>query len=129
MIVRYFRNIWFALAAFLWLPAVAHCQLEALTGLAFLQCHEEASDSHSSSKDCTDCCAVEKSQFRSVQLRFSAPSPELLLIVPAFLPQPKTVLLPPGHPLERTSAAPDLPQRWHFLSRTALPVRAPSLVS
>lgn len=127
--MRHFRNIWFALAAFLWVPAVAHCQLESLTGLAFLQCHEETSDSHSSSQDCTDCCAVEKSQFRSAQLRLTAPSPELLLILPALLPPVETVQLPPGQPLELTAAPPDLPPRWCFLSRTALPVRAPSLVS
>ena len=129
MNVRHFRNIWFALAAFLWLPAVAHCQLEALTGLAILQCHEETADSHSSSKDCNECCAVEKSQFRSAQLRLCAPPPELLLMVSAFLSSVEMVQLPLGKSLELTAAPPDLPQRWCFLSRAALPVRAPSFVS
>lgn len=129
MNVRRFRNIWFVLAAFLWLPALAHCQLESLTGFELLQCHEETSAAHSSSQDCTDCCAVENSAFHAGLSRLSVTPPDLLPIFLTFLLPTEPVQLTPVTPLVLTSAPPDLPTRWHFLSRTALPVRAPSLVS
>lgn len=129
MVVRRFRNIWFALTAFLWLPAFGHCQLESLTGLEFLQCKEDVAGAHSSAQDCTGCCAVEKSLFRTSQARLSTPQPDLFPIfftalLTAEPEQPST-----GDWLEQTSAPPELPQCWHFLSRTALPVRAPSFAS
>jgi len=127
--VRRFRNIWFALAAFLWLPALAHCQLESLTGLEFLQCHEETADAHSSSQDCTDCCAVENSTFHAGLSRLSLTPPDLLPLFLTLLPSTEPAQLTPASLLEQTSAPPELPPRWCFLSRTALPVRAPSLVS
>jgi hypothetical protein len=112
----------------LWLPAMAHCQLESLTGYAFLPCHEQtAADSHSSSKDCTDCCAVEKSDHLAGQLRLTVPLPDLVPVTSVLLSLLETVQPPPGRSLDLTSAPPDLPARWHFLCRTALPVRAPSL--
>lgn len=127
--VRHFRNIWFALAAFLWLPAVAHCQLESLTGLEFLQCHEATSDKHTSSKDCDTCCAVEKSQFRSVQQRLNAPSPDLLPLFLTVVLISESLESSPVVSFAPVAAPPDLPARWQFIFRAALPVRAPSSVS
>lgn len=126
--VRWFRNIWFALAALLWLPAYAHCQLETLTGLEILQCTVAAPDSQAPAKDCDDCCAVEKSHYRADHSRLTIPTPELISPLQVLLlAPPQSELSQPT--LDQTSAPPDLPQRWHFLARTALPVRAPSFVS
>lgn len=129
MRVRYFRNILFALAAFLWLPVSAHCALETVPGFQFLRCAPEATESHNPSKDCSNCCAVEKSQYRAESFRLTAPAPELLpLIVVSVLPA--VHVLPAQISLGvLTAAPPELPASCHFLLRTALPPRAPSFVS
>ena len=125
--VRRFRSIFFALAAFVWLPVSAHCQLEVVTGLEFLRCEPESASSHNPSKDCSNCCSVEKSQYRGEQLRLLIPVPELLCSAP---------VMPVVHsfPVEvslgiLTAAPPELSPSWLFLSRTALPIRAPSIAS
>ena len=128
MSVRYFRNIFFALAAFLWLPVSAHCQLETVPGLEFLRC---ASDTQTAQGHCNDsgCCSAEKSQYKTEQARATLPSPDLLPISSApLLPLVNTL------PAEvsvgiLTAAPPQLLKTWQFASRTALPVRAPSIAS
>ncbi len=129
--VRYFRNIYFALAAFLWLPASAHCQMETLPGLEFLQCSMDAQSPGDDNKGCNDCgcCAMEKSQYWASFTGLNAPAPGLFTIffalrLESFQPLPAKVGA--GFP---TTAPPGLLPSRHFLSRTALPVRAPSLVS
>jgi len=129
--VRYFRNFFFALAAFLWLPVSAHCQLETVPGFEFLACLTESAchDNQSSGRGDSGCCAVEKSQYKSEQFRLTLPSPDLL-------PMALTPMLPPANSLPDevslgilTAAPPQLLKTWQFASRTALPVRAPSIAS
>jgi hypothetical protein len=126
--VRYFRNIFFALAAFLWLPVSAHCQLGSVPGLEFLRCAVDAQTPGGStgSNDC-GCCAVEKSQYKSSQARVTIPSPAMLLTVAVTDITDKSA--------DEISAAvfavvpPELPRCWQFVFRTASPPRAPSFVS
>ena len=126
--LRHFRNIIFALAAFLWLPASAHCQLEAVPGLEFLHC---AADSDNSKGDCKEdgCCSVEKSQYKSEQHGDA-------VLLPAFLPVDPMPVPDMAHSLPAdvsvgilTAAPPELPASWRFVSRAALPARAHSLAS
>ena len=116
------------LAAVLWLPMTLHCQLESIPGLEFLAC---ASDGQNSKGDCDEggCCAVEKSQYKSEQARLTIPSPGLLPV--AFAPVLDVAnTLPAEVSLGIfTSAPPELHKTWHFVSRMALPVRAPSIAS
>ena len=127
--VRSLRNIWFALAALAWLSMSMHCQLERIPGLEFLAC-QTAPESNPNSH-CADsgCCAAEKSQYKSEQLRVSLPSPDLLPISFARLLTPVNSLPEEVHLGILTSAPPQLLKTWHFASRKALPVRAPSIVS
>jgi len=129
--VRLFRNIWFALAAFLWLPASAHCQLESLPGLEFFQCVVDEQPACDPSKDCGECgCfAVEKAQYHSAQIRLTLPAPDLQPAL--FAPRLNLAnILPKEDSLGiLTAAPPQLLQTWQFVSRTALPVRAPSFAS
>ena len=129
--VRRFRNIWFALAAFLWLPASAHCQLESLPGLEFFQCAVDAQPVCDPSQDCGDCgCfALEKSQYHSAPLRLTLPTPGLLpdCYTPTFsganiLPNEVSFGI-------LTAAPPPRLKTWQFAARMALPIRAPSLAS
>lgn len=117
------------MTAFLWLPASVHCQIEALPGLEFLHCSAEVDSGHNPVNDCTECCSVEKSQYCSGELRLAAPAPVLVPLL--FLPSGAEIIDLPvttGSPLT-TVAPPDLLQRRQFLSRTALPVRAPAIAS
>lgn len=128
--VRSLRNIWFAMAALAWLSMTMHCQLESVPGLEFLACQTTAPASNSNSHcDDSGCCAVEKSQYKSEQFRLTLASPDLLPI--SFTP---LLALANSLPDEvcvgvLTAAPPQLLKTWQFASRTALPVRAPSIAS
>lgn len=127
--VRTLRNIWFAMTALAWLSMTMHCQLESVPAFLFLACQPGAPESKTDQHCDTGCCAAEKSQYKSAQLRVTHPSPELLPI--SFLPQ---LDLANALPAEvsvgiLTAAPPELPTSWQFSSRTALPIRAPSLAS
>lgn len=122
----------FTLAACLWLPVSAHCQIESLTGLEFLQC---GGSTLAETGACHDdegqsaCCPVEKSQYQTSQLRVAPPAPALLpVLLAAVLPaaEPPVTLLGAAR---LSTAPPHLPQTWLFVSRAALPVRAPSFAS
>jgi len=106
-----------------------HCRLERIPGLEFLAC-QTAPESNPNSH-CADsgCCAAEKSQYKSEQLRVSLPSPDLLPI--SFAPIVDAAnSLPDEVSLGiLTTAPPQLLKTWQFASRTALPARAPSIAS
>ena len=129
--VRYLKNIVFALMAFLWLPASAHCELASIDGFTFLACSSESGYSGQPCSDCSECgCfAVEKSQYNAGQLRVTLPSPCLqpalsapVAAVEKSLPAEVSIGI-------LTAAPPEFSQTWQFAARTALPVRAPSFVS
>lgn len=129
--VRYFRNIVFALAAFLWLPLSAHCQLESIPGLEFLACPSPNASSGNPNSHCddSDCCSAERSQYKAEQLRLTLPAPDLLPVL-------STPLLTLANTLPAevsmgilTAAPPEFPQSWQFIFRTASPPRAPSFAS
>ena len=127
--VRRFNNTVFALAAFLWLPVSVHCQLESIPGLEFLRCADETPSSQNPAEDCSNCCAVEKSQYRTKHVRLTIPTLDLLPL--CFTP---ALSAADNLPVEvslgiLTAAPPQLRKTWQFASRTALPVRAPSLAS
>lgn len=126
--VRRFQNIIFALAAFLWLSASAHCQLETVPGLEFLRCSVTAGNAHQPAKDCSNCCSVEQSQYRADHVRLNVPTPELLPVFSAPVLLVRTALPAEVSLGILTAAPPWLPSR-HFASRTALPARAPSITS
>ena len=128
--VRSLRNIWFALAALAWLSMSMHCQLETIPGLEFLACQTTAPASNPNSH-CGDngCCAAEKSQYKTEQLRLTLPTPDLLPMTLAPLLNPANSLPDEVSVGILTAAPPELPTTWQFCSRTALPVRAPSIAS
>lgn len=127
-VVRCLRKIWFALAAFTWLSMTMHCQLESVPGLEFLACQTTNTGDSDSHCD-TGCCAVEKSQYRTEQSRVSFPPPELLPMSLAPLLAAANSLPDEASAGVLTTAPPQLLKTWHFASRTALPVRAPSMAS
>ena len=130
--MRRWRNILSILALALWLPATLHCALESIPGLEFLACASEHSSSERQSGD--RCCAVERTIYKNEQVRQTLRVPALLPLPPA-LPSAVEAELPADSRFGILTTAPpgtvplQLSQRWQFFSRTALPARAPSLIS
>jgi hypothetical protein len=129
--MRAFRSTFFVLAAFLWLPVSAHCRLETVPGFEFLACLTEGTchDNKSSDRGDSGCCAVEKSQYKTQQPRLTLRSPELLPTSFAPIGDAANTLPAEGSVGILTAAPPELRTTWQFVSRTALPVRAPSIAS
>ena len=128
--VSRFKNILFVLAAMLWLPMSAHCQLEKIPGFTFLACVSD-SDSPGKNSDCDDasCCAAEKSQYKPNQIRITIPTPDLLPLVTAGLPDIAGTLADEISAAAFAALPPELPKCWQFVFRTAAPPRAPSFAS
>lgn len=117
------------LLALAWMPIISHCLLETLSETAFTSCCAESS---SESDDCTDkgCCAVEFASYQSLRNEELAPAPVISLLFVTDLPAAIDQSLPAEVSLGvLTAAPPEYTHVWQFVSRTALPVRAPSFVS
>lgn len=117
--------------AFLWLAQAAHCQTEAIPGLKFLACVEAGTSENEPHSCCGGTCkTIESRQSKTEEKkRLAAPQPEPL---PWLTKALTALLLSEPENDTRISLAdvpPELPKCWQFLSRTALPVRAPSLLS
>jgi hypothetical protein len=112
----------------LWPLAMKHCKLESMPGFAFLQCAVATAGPHDSATDCEHCCSVEKSQYRADHVPLKIPPPELVMDCSVAL-SPSTALPAEACVGILTAAPPSLFYSRHFVSRTALPVRAPSFVS
>ncbi|MEI7939727.1 MAG: hypothetical protein WCK27_23845 [Verrucomicrobiota bacterium] len=120
--------------ATLWVAAGSHCRLEILPGFEFLSCCQhsdvEKNPTHHE-KDCQDdgCAAVELGFYKLAKPQ-PAPLKPLRMFVAWLVPLPyscqagESVCLVPA-----SSSPPDLPRIWQFSQRTALPPRAPSIVS
>jgi hypothetical protein len=110
----------------LWVPITAHCYLEKLPGLEFLQCAGDSGDT----SDCQgDGCQIVESGFYKISNHRDcvAVAPVLAVVVlPRVLDDSFATA---GGLAVFEIAPPELPQSWQFLSRTALPVRAPSFAS
>lgn len=123
-----------SLLALTWVLLTSHCKIEAMPGFEFLRCATDIhapAESDSGGDPCKDagCCSIESAQYHAPRQQEIAPV-VVLDIIPAdnfgVVEQLLTKEVSPGI---LTAAPPDLRTSWQFLSRTALPVRAPSLAS
>ena len=132
--MRWLKNIVVLLTAVIWLPASSHALLE-YAGLIHERHADHDADSGGSQDDDADSheaadgkCAL-SSTHASVPMPNAVASPfpvcavglERAAVFHAELPA--SGLAPPG------TAPPQLSQHWQFSFRTALPARAPSLIS
>lgn len=110
-----------------WSLASNHCQIETLSGLTFLECAAAtATESHCND---SECAGVEAGGYKVEERESLLP---VLLATAVLAP-----LILPAEPLETgaapavslTVASPEFPRSWQFISRAALPVRAPSFAS
>jgi hypothetical protein len=112
-----------------WPLAMNHCKLESVPGFAFLQCAVTTADAHYPATDCDNCCAAEKSQCRVDKLLLNVPPPNFLPVFIAVAMSSLDALPAEVSAGILTTAPPPLFSARHFVSRTALPVRAPSFAS
>jgi len=127
--VNWLKKIMALTLVAVWPLAMNHCKLETVPGLTFLQCAVDTQDTHDADRDCAGRCAVEKSQYRADHVPLNIPTPNFLLVFSApALPVPTALPAEVGGGI-LTAAPPQWVQTRHFASRTALPVRAPSLAS
>ena len=117
--------------AFLWLAQAAHCQIGAVCGLEFLACASEGDAGNEPHSCCGGTCKTIESRPTQTEekKRLAAPQPERQPWVTKAL----MALLLSDSENDRRSLFADVPaeypKRWQFLSRTALPVRAPSFLA
>lgn len=110
----------------LWMPLTAHCSLENLPGLHFLQCDRSATH---------DSCATDSCQTVESGLYKVSDNPTVVPVPVTGFVCAVVVDAQSCHDVSRasisrsTDSPPELPQRWQFLLRTATPARAPSFLS
>ena len=129
--MRACRAVIAVILALIWAPLTAHCQLESVTGLNFLQCPSAGDCTAEDSSHCDDssCCGWEAGFYKlphnessaCVVLVASRPGDDL------FTQEPDPSITEALATL--TAAPPELLKSWRFFLRAALPVRAPSFAS
>lgn len=123
-----------SLLALTWVLGASHCRIEAMPGFDFFRCGTDVHATETAS-ECGDpckesgCCSIESSQFHAPRQHEIAP-----VIIAGVVPTDDFGVAERSLPKEvslgiLTAAPPDLPTSWQFLSRTALPPRAPSFAS
>lgn len=115
----------------LWALASNHCRLENIPGLAFMPCSDQADCAGQEDKDCEadGCATVENQIYKTESTPELPPAPVFAF---AFLPAARFDhhSLPGAVRLVLLDAVPRrLARAWQFSCRTALPPRAPSLLS
>ena len=124
--MRRVKQLFVLLFLALWVPATGHCQWENVLTLE-TACGEHATTSEPSRDCCTsNCKALENGFIKSNPQTGADINVAILAAVFLLLEPPQTAVAPGEH---ITSAPPELSPRWQFVHRTALPVRAPSLLS
>jgi len=120
-----------SLLALTWVLLTSHCKIEVMPGFEFLRCAADVQPSNEGGDPCKDagCCSIESAQYQAPRQQEIAP-----ILVFAVVPADSLGVVERSLPKEvslgiLTAAPPELPTSWQFLSRTALPVRAPSLAS
>jgi hypothetical protein len=125
--VKSLRTVITLVVLAVWPLAVVHCKLETIPGLEFLRC---AADTPTSS-DCQGdgCETVESALYKVPDQQNITPEPVFETVMLSSLMERVR------RPCENhsswlvTCAPPELPKVWQFSFRTALPPRAPSIVS
>lgn len=115
--------------AFLWLAQASHCHAGNIPGMEFLGCNANAENEAHSCCGGT-CKSIESRQTKTEEKkRVAAPQPE----PQSWQMKALIALLLSDSDKDCRSSFADVPAEypkcWQFLSRTALPVRAPSFAS
>ncbi|MDB6059511.1 MAG: hypothetical protein JWO95_3355 [Verrucomicrobiales bacterium] len=110
----------------LWVPLTAHCSLEKLPGFSFLHCPSDTPDTQ-----CNDdaCQTIESGSYRISADSAVIALPAVCVFWTMLADLSESFSLSANGSLGPVLRPFDLPKQWQFVFRTALPVRAPSLLS
>jgi hypothetical protein len=127
MKVKSLKKVITLLLLALWPLVVMHCKLETIPGLEFLRC---ASDTDTSS-DCEGdgCQTVESATYKPPDHQNVTPQPVFQVLALSALPEGENRSRDHDLCWFVSSVPPELRKVWQFSFRTALPPRAPSIVS
>jgi len=118
------------LLAFAWLPLTAHCRIETIPGFEWLACQSAGRTQSTPSSHCdAGCCSVESSSYKAHEGQPLQSDLNFVLLFVNVLAE-----LSVERPIEfvaglSSDPPPELLTTWQFVSRAALPVRAPSIAS
>jgi len=110
----------------LWVPATSHALLES-AGLIHTSDSQHDDDHDAADGLCVNAASHVQAPQANLHVSF-APLVQFEVWLAATAVVDGSVLEATG-PAPPGAAPPELPQTWHFISRTALPARAPSLTS
>ena len=131
--MRACRVVVAVILALIWAPLTAHCQLETVVGLNFLQCPSAGDCTTEGNSHCDDssCCGWEAGLYKLPHNESSALAPLIAVSAGAVGNSFTGVLVtfPTELSIAATAAPPELLKSWRFFLRAALPVRAPSFTS
>ncbi len=117
------RFIFALLLATLWLPATLHCALEEAGVIGAAACDVDQADPCAQD----NCTTVEATHYKSSEILTAVAAPTLFVCLDlAELIPTETIIVPLVSP-ERSDCPLEVPRTWHFVTRAALPARAPSL--
>lgn len=128
--MRLAKTVLIVLLAFAWLPLSAHCRIETFPGFEWLACQSGGNTQSTPSSHCDPgCCSVESASYRApANQQFHADLNFVLLFVNVLaeisVERPIEFVVGPS-----SDPPAELITTWQFVSRTALPVRAPSIAS
>ena len=114
-----------------WAACTGHCAIESLRGAGGLPCCNEdggQSDQAPQAPGHCVCGAIQAGGYVSQDSAISIPRPPDGFILLVVAPQPADAPTQPAN-VEPALSPPRALEHWQFLFRTALPVRAPSLIS
>ena len=128
--MRLVKTPFFLFLALFFAVMPIHCKIEGISGLRFLACEEGRTAPHSPD-DCStkDCCTFESSVYKAEISKNLLPSPPFVVAVILTLLQGESEVQQLEQTGREINAPPELAPSWQFVSRAALPVRAPSLLS
>ena len=126
--MRWIKSILVVLFALFWIGTTSHCTLEAVPGLEFLSCAEDEAAADASHCEDDSCEEVENGLYFHQQVNPVAVPVYAILPFDLFAPVKDFI---PNAVTSGTvfDSFPEFPPSWQFVYRTALPARAPSLVS
>ena len=110
----------------LWVPITTHCCWEGVIGGDLFKCAPLAAEKGDCSNDGDSCSSVESGSYKVSDVTPDLPAPVFSVVL---FELPVLVTMPSLEAASQTAAPDEILTTWQFVSRSALPPRAPSFVS
>lgn len=121
--VKRLLNLFGIFLALAWVPVTSHCAWENFPGWQLFQCVTDTEQDSDCEGDA--CVQVESASYKVSETQTSVPIPPFTVVFQISLLE----MFSAQQSLSAAAAPPEIPKGWQFSFRTALPPRAPSLIS